>query len=153
MLEGCTLLQPSQEILFHACSPIASAEPQFQLGFQDALAMRRLPVLPDSRFPEETPCPKAPHALQLPSSHRGAPRSLLGKGHSLGCHRAVPRGAATSAVELRFPTATRPQPRAAAAPSRRARGTLRPATSARGVRSHPAFPGWLQPRQQPQLSL
>lgn len=32
-LEGSFLLQPGQEILFHACSPLDSAEPHFQIGF------------------------------------------------------------------------------------------------------------------------
>lgn len=32
-LEGSILLQPSQEILFHACSPLNSAEPHFQMRF------------------------------------------------------------------------------------------------------------------------
>lgn len=44
VLEGCTLLQPSPDILFHACSTVASAEPQLQLGFQDTSDMHWLPV-------------------------------------------------------------------------------------------------------------
>lgn len=68
MLEGCILLQPSQEILFHACSPVTSAGLWFQLGFQDASDMHFLLVHPDSMFLEETLCPKAPRVPRLPSS-------------------------------------------------------------------------------------
>lgn len=48
------------------------------------------------------------------------------------------------------PRGRSPMPR-----QRQAAGTrdAAPSASARGVRSHPAFPGWLQPRQQSRLSL
>lgn len=69
------------------------------------------------RFPEGTPCCKAPCASRLLSSHCGLPVSHLGQGQLPGCHQAVPWGAAVSVRKLWFSTAMWPWPRVVATPS------------------------------------
>lgn len=102
VLEGFTSLQPSQDILFHACSTVASAEPLFSW-------VSRCLRYALCRFPEGTPCSKAPRVSQLLSSHSGLPMSQPGQGQYPGCHQAVLQGTAVS-VGMMVLTAMRPWP-------------------------------------------